>query len=89
MPHQSVAHLLSRLNNAKTLVNIGKLYYHYRTPDVYYLVLDIVINESDEQPAIVYQAQYGDNITWIRSVDKWLDYVEHNNKTVKRFTEKC
>lgn len=87
MPHSSELSLVSRISNAKRLVSVGSLYYHYRTPNLFYRVNDIVVNEETEQPVVIYEAQYGDKITWARSLDKWLDEIEYQDTFVKRFTE--
>ena len=79
--------LLQRLNEAKQQVSVGSLYQHYKSPDMIYRVLDIVIHEADDMPCVIYQAQYGEGITFSRPVTSWIEKVNSADESVHRFTK--
>jgi hypothetical protein len=78
--------LTERLNIAKQQIEIGAKYRHYKSPDMAYEVKDIVIQEADNEPCVIYQALYANQITYSRTVSVWLESVEVENKLVPRFT---
>lgn len=43
--------------------------------------------EADDSICVIYEAQYRDNIVFVRPLKSWLEKVEWNNKKVDRFTE--
>jgi len=51
-------------------------YRHYKSPDMTYKVVAIVIQEADNRPAVVYQAEYGEKITFVRPLSVWFQTVE-------------
>ena len=68
---------------------VNELYYHYKRPDRYYRVLNIGIDKETEKVVVIYQAQYGNNLVFVRSIGNWCDNIEIDDKTcVKRFTHK-
>ncbi len=79
--------LKALLEDAKARVQVGARYQHYKSADMTYKVLDIVIQEVDNQPAVVYQAEYGEKITFVRPLSVWLEKVEFAGTTVSRFTK--
>lgn len=85
--HLSQDQLLELLNNAKQKVAVGALYRHYKAADMVYKVKDIVLQESNNEPCVIYQAQYGKRITFSRPVDVWLENVELEGRLVPRFTK--
>jgi hypothetical protein len=80
------AELLKSINDAKDEVTIGAFYFHYKRPHLKYKVLNMALNESDLIVCVVYQAQYGDKLVFIRPLTDWLDKVEWQDKTVNRFS---
>ena len=70
----------------KEKITIGGRYCHYKDPSHTYTVSDIAILESTEDPVVIYKAEYGNNITFVRPVDEWLETVEKDGKQVLRFT---
>lgn len=85
--HLTQDELTDALDNAKQKVEVGARYRHYKSPDMVYVVKDIVIQEADNEPCVIYQAQYGNHITFSRRVDVWLEKVEYDNNVVPRFTK--
>lgn len=77
--HNNDQHLLNIINQASTLVKIGGIYYHYKDKqrENPYLVKAIALKEENEEPTVIYQAQYGHNLTWERSVASWIEIVDN------------
>lgn len=77
--------LLQQLNDAKAVVEIGATYRHYKSAEMTYVVKDIVFQEADMQPCVIYQAQYGLGLTFSRPVSVWLEMVDFEGESVPRF----
>lgn len=62
------------IKDAKQLTAFSKntLYYHVRDPKQWYVAMDIVLLEKNEEPAMVYKALYGEQLTWVRPVGEWI-----------------
>lgn len=75
--------LAERLEHAKTQVQIGGRYEHYKK--FQYIVKDVALWEETNEPCVVYEAQYGARATFIRPVAAWNETVELNSKSVPRF----
>lgn len=75
--------LIKKLAEARRQVTVGARYMHYKQS--LYKVLAIALREADNEPCVVYQAEYGDRLTWIRPVASWMEMVEVDTKTVPRF----
>jgi len=87
MGRTSLEDLLQKLDEAKSKVTIGGKYYHYKSPNDYYIIVDIALYEETEEPCVVYRAEYGKNLTWIRPVTDFLAEVEkEDGSKCKRFT---
>jgi len=87
LDHISDAELEKRLNAAKSQIDVNAKYYHYKNPDQHYRIVTIAFIEETETPAVVYQAEYGENFTWIRPIDNFLDKFKHNGKMMNRFSK--
>ena len=77
--------LSARLAEAVKQVVVGARYMHYK--QLSYKVLAIALREEDNEPCVVYQAEYDDKLTWIRPVANWVEDVEVDGETTKRFTK--
>lgn len=77
--------LSARLAQAEQQVTVGAKYMHYKQHS--YKVLALALREEDNEPCVVYQAEYGDRITFIRPVANWIEGVEVDGKKMKRFTK--
>lgn len=80
---ESQSQLNARLAKAAQQVVVGARYKHYKQST--YKVLALALREEDNEPCVVYQAEYGDHITFIRPVANWFEEVEVDGITVKRF----
>ncbi len=74
------------LKKLKTQVPVGARYFHYKNPNQFYTIIGNGIIEATEEPAIIYQTEYGDKTTWIRPAKVFLEEVEWEGKKVPRFT---
>jgi hypothetical protein len=82
---ESQDELARKLAAAAKQVIVGARYMHYK--QLSYTVLTLALREEDSEPCVVYQAEYGDNVTWMRPVSSWIEEVEIDSKKVKRFTK--
>ena len=86
MAHTPEAILAEELKKAAELVTVGARYAHYRHPDQAYRILAIGLLEASEEPAIVYQAEYGEQLTFIRPLASWLESVDDEGALKPRFS---
>jgi hypothetical protein len=83
--HLSQSTLSRMLAEAGKQVTVGAQYIHYK--DKPYKVIDLAVLESTNEVCVIYQAQYGKQLTFIRPVSGWLQKVEKDGKFVARFTK--
>ena len=76
--------LAARLADAARKVSVGARYRHYK--QLTYKVVSLALGEEDLEPCVVYQAEYGDRLTWTRPLSSWLEQIEVDGKKVDRFT---
>jgi len=90
MPQSDRQILLTKLQQAKTQIEIGAKYQHTKTKGEY-LVLNLVIQEDTEEIRVIYQEiNHQPAIIWSRSFDGpngWIIPTEINGKMVPRFTK--
>ncbi|MEK7153451.1 MAG: DUF1653 domain-containing protein [Patescibacteria group bacterium] len=82
---ESQAELTQKLAQAAKRVTVSARYVHYK--QMSYEVLALALREEDNEPCVVYRAEYGDRLTWIRTVTDWLEEVEVDGRRTKRFTK--
>lgn len=87
MSHRTALELKSLLQEAETLVQIGGRYFHYKNPDKFYTVLDLVIIEATEEVGVVYRADYEEleGVKFVRPIGEFLGQVMVEGKTFSRF----
>ena len=85
--HKVQLELAREIEAAKAEVTVGAKYWHYKGRDKVYLVTDLAFLEANDELCVVYQSQYGENITFLRPLTVWLETVEWGGKTVPRFTK--
>ena len=71
MAHTSQDELDQTITAAEQ-VEVGGVYFHYKNPENFYIVNSIALIESNQEVAVVYQALYGKEITWIRPLEEFL-----------------
>lgn len=85
MDHKLQEELLSEIKNAQAKVVIGGYYAHYKHPEKKeYQVVEVGIYENSEEVCVVYKS-LTTGISWIRTLNNFLEEVEMNGVKVKRF----
>lgn len=80
--------LSEELNNLKLRIDEGDECYHYKHPDQFYQIVGVGFIEGNGQPCIVYQAEYGDKFTWVRTEAEFFSKAKLEDGTeVDRFTK--
>lgn len=59
-------------------------YRHFKGNE--YEVLYLARHSETEEEMVVYRALYGERGIWVRPASMWLETVERDGKTFKRFT---
>jgi hypothetical protein len=84
--HKPETVLAHELQTAVEQVPAEAIYAHYKHPELLYKIIGHCILEASDEPAVLYQAQYGEKITYVRALGVFLETVEYEGKTVPRFT---
>ncbi|MEN9390134.1 MAG: hypothetical protein RLZZ283_234 [Candidatus Parcubacteria bacterium] len=75
MDHKKPEEDLQReIEEAQKQITVGAKYEHYKSADKTYTVLGFVVIESEI--GVLYHANYGKNLTFVRPVREWLDPVD-------------
>lgn len=77
--------LAQKLTDAVAQVEVGATYKHYKGH--VYKVLSLAILESTLEAAVVYQAQSGSGVVFVRPVSSWLEPVAVDGQTIERFSK--
>ena len=81
--------LIERLETAYALVQVGGRYVHYRNDTYTYKVIGLGILEATQEPAVLYQMEYGSealrSTTWIRPLRSWLELIPVEDEKIPRF----
>lgn len=85
--HQEQLELKKQIDTAKTKVTVGARYWHYKSKDKVYEVIGLGFLEANDELCVMYQAQYGERLIFLRPLTAWLQQVEWEGKTVPRFTK--
>lgn len=85
--HKEQLELRKEVEIANTKVTIGAKYCHYKGKDKVYEVIGLGFLEANDELCVIYQAQYGEKLTFLRPVTIWLEKVKWEGKTVQRFTK--
>ncbi len=85
--HKSQEELSKELLESSKKVEIGATYFHYKNSDSHYKVLSLAITEENDEVSVIYQAQYGNNVTFVRPLKSWLNNVEVDGSSVPRFSK--
>lgn len=78
--------LRHRLGEAARLVEQGARYAHYKHPDQAYLVIGFAIREDTQEACVIYQAEYGEGLPFIRTLESFVSAVEVDGASVPRFS---
>jgi hypothetical protein len=83
--HKSHEELFKEVAEAKKKLIIGKTYEHYKDSKKLYKVVYFATLESTDELVVVYHAQYGPGMYFVRPLTEWLETVEWQGKMVPRF----
>lgn len=87
MEHLSQETLKQQLDAASKKVKIGSLYSHLKHPDKLYRISELAVIEATEEICVIYQAQYGAKLTFVRPLSNWLEVVQKDGVEIPRFKE--
>jgi hypothetical protein len=88
MAHNDLSQLIKKLDSVKEQIGVGKKYFHYKHPDQLYNILRIGIIEKTEEICVIYEAEYGEKVVWVRPLDDFLAKVKlEDGREVDRFTK--
>jgi hypothetical protein len=59
---------------------------HYKKPENLYTVIDLAILTETNEVGVVYRAEYGKRLLFVRPLAVWLQHAEVDGKQVARFT---
>lgn len=85
--HKEQLELAKKIKAAKTKVTVGADYWHYKGRDKVYKVIGLGFIEATNELCVIYEAQYGERLTFLRPLSVWLEHIEWEGKTVPRFTK--
>lgn len=88
MGHTKYEELSKSLDNLKSKVFVGDRYRHYKHNQNFYKIIAIGFIESTEEPCVVYQAEYGDKLTWVRTEAEFFSKaIKEDGMEVDRFVK--
>jgi hypothetical protein len=73
------------LEDAKSKVEFGASYSHYKHPEKRYKIKGLAVLENGDEVCVIYQAEYGGGFTFVRPLREWVETVEWQGKTLPRF----
>lgn len=79
--------LAKQIEDAKSVITVGAEYWHYKGREKVYKVLGLGFIEANDELCVIYQAQYGERLTFLRPLTIWLEQVEWEGKTMPRFSK--
>jgi len=85
MEHLSELELRHRLDEAEALVEKGARYAHYKHPELLYIAVGFAIREDSQEVCVIYRAEYGEQIPFIRTLASFVGSVEVDGASVPRF----
>lgn len=84
--HKPQEVLIKEMEEARRKVKVGGIYYHYKKPDQTYKVIHLAITEWNDKICVIYQAQYGEKLIFVRPLVSWLSKNRWNGHIVNKFT---
>jgi len=80
--------LNQKIQEGKKLVTVGGTYVHYKAIDQPNNVITLGILEATEEQCVVYQALYGNKLTWVRTLADWtMEVTDEKGLIVPRFKQ--
>ena len=85
--HKEQLELVKEIEEANKKIAVGAEYWHHKSKHKIYRVISLGFLEANDQLCVIYQAQYGEKITFVRPLTVWLENVEWEGKIVPRFSK--
>lgn len=85
MSHISQEELARQLAEAGREVSVGGRYVHYKDPTKEYVVKSFGVLEATDEVAVIYEAQYGEKVSFIRPLASFCARVLVDGVSVPRF----
>ncbi len=79
--------LAEQIKDATSVITIGALYWHYKGRDKIYQVTGLGFLEATDELCVIYQAQYGEKLIFLRPLTNWLEQVDREGEFIPRFTK--
>lgn len=86
MEHLGETELRHRLAKAGAHVEVGARYAHYKHPELSYTVTGLAVREDTQDVCVIYQAEYGERIPFIRTLESFTQSVEVDGIRIPRFS---
>lgn len=87
MSHKTHEEIEKELREAKKLIKLGGLYSHYKKPERLYKIIGFATQEASDKICVIYQAEYGKKLIFVRDLDSWLNSTLVNGKKITRFKQ--
>ena len=71
------------LDEAAQRVSVGGRYRHYKGG--LYTVTGLAILEATEEVCVIYRAEYGEHLSFVRALSVWLEMVDVDGTMAPRF----
>jgi hypothetical protein len=85
-PHEQSI-LAQALREAEAKIAVGARYRHHKSADKIYTVTGLGFLEANDELCVIYRAEYGERLTFVRPLSVWLETVEWGGEMVPRFTQ--
>lgn len=85
--HREQLDLTKEIEDAKAKITIGAKYRHFKSTDKVYEVIGLGFLEATDELCVIYRAEYGEHLTFLRPLSVWLERVEWEGESVLRFTK--
>ena len=79
--------LAKEIKEAESKITVGAEYWHHKSRDKIYKVTGLGFLEANDELCVIYRAQYGERLTFLRPLTIWLENVEWEGKMVPRFNK--
>lgn len=76
---------VEELVKASQRVPSDSIWTHYKNPDLHYKITGHAILEATDEVAVLYQAQYGEQLTFVRPISNFLANVDVEGTRIARF----
>jgi hypothetical protein len=81
----SAKKLAKIIQSTQQQVQVGQIYSHYKSPEKSYTIIAVGLIEETETPCVIYQAQYGEKLVWVRTLNNFLEEVEYEGQKYPGF----